>query len=88
MTGLADVQEIKAGKPREGMRRFRTGDLLEAYQEIARGIGGLGGEIEKPEMERFKGGSFTYECAANSASYNTTKIRSELSFTLTHTMSL
>jgi hypothetical protein len=49
----------------------RTNDLPEAYQEIARGIGGrLGGEIEKLEMERLKGVCFTYECAATPGSYN------------------
>jgi hypothetical protein len=56
MTGLADVQGVKVGKLREGMWRFRSDDLLEAYREIGRGIGGwLGEEIEKLDMERLKG---------------------------------
>lgn len=46
--GLADVQGIKTGKLRERMWRFGTDNLLEAYREIARGIGGgLEKEIEK-----------------------------------------
>jgi hypothetical protein len=62
--GLADVQAIKMGKPREGMWRFGADNLLEAYREIARRIGGgLEEEIEKLDMERLKGVCFTYECA-------------------------
>jgi hypothetical protein len=62
--GLADVQAIKMGKPREGMWRFGADNLLEAYREIARRIGGgLEEEIEKLDVERLKGVCFTYECA-------------------------
>jgi hypothetical protein len=46
------------------MWRFWTGNLLQAYRETARRIGGgLEEEIEKLDMERLKGVCFTYECA-------------------------